>query len=325
MNKFLKFLIIISINILVSLLLLFTSDFIIYKYNAAVFYKTNSRVYNISKFNYQIKPNFSFNLKKIFNGNDNIYSGRKPDGIEYSDKTPITLFGCSFAHGLYLNYNQTFSYKLAHSLKRPVYNRAIPGKGLQHMLLQSKSKQFYTDVPPSDTIFYIMVDDHYRRMKKNYLHILDTYQLGNYEKKNNKLLPLNYKNPIINILRSSYTIKFLKEKYIESYIHNPKNEDEITDEVLLYFIETRNELEKHWNTKVKFVVIFYYYVSYSDLLKKKLEQNNFTVYRINNDITSIDLHNNDEYTISKTDKHPSEKAWDLITPIIIDKLELNKV
>ncbi len=324
MNKFLKIILIVTINIFILVLCLFISDIIIYKHNADIFYKTNSKVYNLSKFTYQLKPKFAFDLNAIFNGTDNVYNGRLPDGTEYYDKIPITIFGCSFAHGQYLDYNQTFSYKLAHSLKRPVYNRAIPGKGLQHMLLQSRSKQFYNDVPPSDTVFYIMIKDHYKRMKVNYLHILDTYQLGNYEKKNNKLAAINYNNPLLNLLRSCYTFKLLKTKYTDAYIHNPKNADKLTDEVLLYFIETRKELEKHWNTKVKFVILGYYHIPYWDLLKSKLEQNDFIVYSINNDITAIDLYNTEGYTISETDKHPNEKAWNLITPLVIEKLNLNK-
>lgn len=324
MKKLSKIILIIIINIVFLAICLFISDIIIYKYNASIFHKQNSKLYKISEFRYQPKPFFAFDLKNIFNGKDNIYNGRKPDGLEYKNKTPITIFGCSFAYGQFLDYNKTFSYKLAHILKRPVYNRAMPGKGLQHMLLQSRSKQFYMDVPPSDTVIYIMINDHYRRMKINYLHVLDTYQLGNYKKENNTLQSINYQNPVINILRSSYTVKILKEKYIKAYINNDKNSEELTDEVLLYFIEARENLEKYWNIKIKFVILGYNNIQYWDLLKSKLEKAGFIVYSINGDLTNVDLFNNEEYTISKDDKHPNENAWDLITPLVINKLELNK-
>lgn len=273
-----------------------------------------------NKFKYLTKPIYGLKLENFFVGGDNDFGGRAPDGLEYNS-TPITVFGCSFAYGQYLDYNQTFSYKLAHTLKRPVYNRSIPGKGLAKMLFQSESDEFYKDVPPSDTVIYIMLDDHYRRMKLSFIEISDAYMHVTYTKKGNKLIKDDFNSPIKCFLNSTYLNKYIKSHWVHHYKNDPKYADKITDEVLLYFIQTRKNLETRWNTKVDFAVIFYdSWLNHQDLLKEKLEKNNFKAIKIQ-ELTDENLLS-DKYFSQKT-IHPTEAAWDLLTPKIIERLDLN--
>ncbi len=320
MKKIFKILI---INVVIFILCIFISDLLIYKNFADNFYKTNLKDYQINKFKYQTEPFFAFDIRTFFDGSDNMYMGRKPDGLEFSDKTPVVIFGCSFAHGQHLEANQTLSYKLSQLLKRPVYNRAISGRGLAQMLFQSESDIFYKDVPPSDTVIYLMIEDHYRRMLVSHINMLDYHFNGNYKLKNNKLIFEDYNNPIKNIIRSSYTIKLLNQKFAKYYIANPDNAQKLTDEVLLYFIQTRGNLERHWKRKVNFIVLFYDDVSYKDILIEKLKENGFCAYSINEDIAPDVPLKNLEYKISKQNGHPNERAWETITPLLVEKLRLN--
>ena len=211
-----------------------------------------------------MEPNFAINLDTCFENEGKVmYGGRKPDGEEYKNSSSaITIFGCSFASGQFLDTHQTLSYKLAQAFKCPVHNRALPGKGLQHMYLQSTLYSFYKTVPPSDNVIYVMIDDHYRRMMLEYVDILDNYILHTYKNKGNKLEELNYQNPYRLLFNSSYIVKLIKNKYITNYINDYHNENEITDNTLCYFIETRNNLKKYWGKDFKFTVLFYDDIKY---------------------------------------------------------------
>lgn len=318
MKKLIKILLVILLNTVGILAVWVACDYFVYRNEKVKYESTHPDVYIVDKFKYLTKPYFAFDLNTYFDGSDNVYRGRKPDGIEYDGK-PITVFGCSFAHGLFLNANQTFTYKLSQILKRPVYNRAMPGKGFQQMYFQSKSEEFYKEVPPSDLVIYMGLHDHYRRMKITYIEVTDTYILINYRKRGNELKEINYGNKLWNLFNSSYTVKLLKNKYYSSYINNAKNGDKLTDEALLYFTGTRDELKKHWKNDFKFVVILYP-SQFNGILKEKLEKNGFIVIRVEEDLKPKDLYTV-KYQISETDIHPNEAAWDLLTPMIAKKIK----
>lgn len=321
MKKLFKIILILLLNVIGILAVWVACDYFVYKNEKVKYEKTHPDVYIVDSFKYLTEPYFAFDLNTYFDGTNNVYKGRKPDGLQYSGK-PITVFGCSFAYGLYLNANQTFTYKLSNILKRPVYNRAMPGKGFQQMYFQSKSEEFYRDVPPSDLVIYMGLHDHYRRMKVTFIEVIDTYMLVNYRKRGNQLKEINYNNKLWNIYNSSYTVKLLKNKFYSSYINNIKNGDKLTDEALLYFTGTRDELKKHWKNDFKFLVLLYP-SPFNELLRKKLEDNGFVVINVDEDLHPKDLFTQ-KYTISETDIHPNEAAWDLVTPLIANKIkELN--
>ena len=310
---------IIIINIFIMLLLIFLSDIAVYSYHVITYRKNHADAFKPPFFSYLIKPRYGIDFKTYFDGSDNVFRGRKPDGLEYKNKEPIIIFGCSYAHGQFLKYNQTFSYKLAHILKRPVYNRAVPGRGIGCMYWQSIDDNFYSSVPPSNTVLYVIIPDHYRRLYINFIDILDTHMTGHFNKKGNDLI-LDGSNYLKNILISSYSFKVLNSKYVNWYINNPKYEDEITDLVLLYFLKTRENLEKHWNKKINFTIIFYnnYKLLYSESLYKKLKANNFNVIETDK-LSNVNL-NSKEY-LNPDNGHPTEKTWDLLTPLIAERLK----
>lgn len=276
------------------------------------------------KYAYSLKK--TFELKEFFssyNYSTSIQYSRPPVGLNYKT-SPITIFGCSFAYGQLLKINQTFGAKLSEQTKHPVYNVAIPGRGLSEMYFLSTDNNFYKKVPPSNSVIYIFIDDHYRRMLLPTFHTISIWQNYNYkyDKKNDKLIMTNYL-PLNKIFSNSYFCKLINNYLTYKYINNPKNAEELTDLTLVYFIKTRENLEKRWNKKINFTVIIYEQNKqlYKNLLRKKLEQNGFIVIDTR-DITKEDL-NNQKYKAEEVDfGHPSEAAWDLLTPLIIK--ELNK-
>ena len=335
MKKFFKIFSIITVNILLLIILLFISDFILYKLsvNPKKYFEENPLSDSIPKFHYELKePNITFiELDDYFDGQDDISRGRKPAGLQYCSEAkknnchPIVLFGDSFAHGQYLHYNQNFGFKLSNALKRPVYIRAIPGSGIQHMYYQVSDdmvKSFYDQVPPTDTVFYILIDDHFLRMMIfSDFDIPGGHVFLRYTLKNHKLIKDNYQNKFLNLLKASYTIRAVNLKYLDFILKNNLCADKLTDFMLEYFVQTRSILEKKWNKKINFTVIFYDNdeINYKNLLRKKLEDNNFTVIDTD-ELTNEDL--NSEKYLMQDNLHPTEAAWDLLTPLIIKKARL---
>lgn len=316
-RTFFKILFIIFTNLLILIVLFLTFDYSLYYYNVKTKCSEEERQY----FKYTLLPEFSFNeINSYFNG----IEGRKPDGLEYSNNnSPIVIFGCSFALGLFLKYNQTFSYKLAHVLKCPVYNRAISGSAAPLMLWQVKEKEseFYNQVPPCDTVFFVFIEDHYRR---NYVYNFDinspnSYVMIHYKFKNNNfLLDTSYKN---NFLKASYTYLFFHHKYVRTFVNNLKNKDNLINLQTMFLIESKKQLEEHWNKKINFVVIIYDDTFSGEELKNKLEHNGFYVI----DKEKITKENLDSEKYRVPDGHPNEAAWDLLTPLIVDECKKKNI
>ncbi len=300
--------------------------FIIIVFSEAVLYLSASiKLNQFNKLSYSCK----INIPELYlndyecDGSNNCYGKfRQPDGIELKskNKSPIVIFGGSFAHGDHLTQNQTFSYKLSKQLKRPVYNRGMLGRGLATMYYQTTNDDFYNNVPKSDTVIYIMIDDHYRRMLSAKFHPLETFNIIHY-KYNDKTNDLKLdvcKNPFICFLKSTYIYNYYKMFKVKIFITNPKYSEKLIDMALTYIIKSRENLEKKWNKKIKFIVIMYDDIKYANQLKEKLEKNNFTVIKLD-EHTNVNL---DEKPYRLPDLHPSEMAWDLLTPLIIKQAKL---
>lgn len=312
-------------------MLFFVLDIILYQI-IKIDHKKN-RNWTIEQYGYNIYKPFLTNCNNTnncFSGVNNEIPGRAPDGLEYQN-TPITIFGCSFAHGTHLNYSQTFSSKLSKYLKRPVYNRGIPGDGFTGMLFQATSSTnvnakenfFYKFVPPSDTVIYIMIDDQYRRILVDFFdHQCKEINLR-YIKNKNQLKLVNSNLNIMSYLKATYVARYINHMYAQFFIANHNNAEKLTNLVLLHFLETRKALQNNWEVEnINFIIIFYDYrkIPYKKLLRKKLEENNFTVIDTS-EITTEDLRS-EKYNMYEKDNHPNENAWNLLTPLIIKEAGL---
>ena len=188
----------IIINIIIFLIVFFTVDNLIYCI------EQNKHPLWVSKKKYSFKnvDVYTFDLNKY---------GRIIANPEIIDKNyennPIVLFGCSFAWGLNLEDKQTFAYKLSQILKRPVINRAICAGGIQHMYYQTQQKDFYKLIPYSDTVIYIRIMDHSRRMLLYSFLVYNNFQQVHYFLRNGNLIMDNYKNPFLNFFKSLYKLQ----------------------------------------------------------------------------------------------------------------------
>lgn len=308
-----KYFFIIVINIILFFIFLVISDFFYYSVSLIQHNKFNFK--NLKNI-YSGNNTYITDIKGYFNGTTNDYrSGRLPDGLQYKGK-PIVIFGCSFAFGQNLRSTETFSYLLSEILKRPVYNRAMCGTGFQHMYFQSTSEYFYEDVPPSDTVIYVVINDHFQRLSGEPFYIHENWYYLHYIYKNNTFYQNEYKNFISIFIKKSYTLKFFRKIIKGKYIHNKNNEQKITNEALAYFIKTRQNLENRWQNKINFIVFFIDdYDLYSTFIPK-LINNDFKV------IYAKDLSDNtDKKEFWQPNGHPNGLYWKNFTPIFVSKLK----
>ncbi|MGN0005268.1 MAG: hypothetical protein ACI37Z_04795 [Candidatus Gastranaerophilaceae bacterium] len=316
-KKIIKIIEIVFVNIMLAILLLVLIDYIIFKM-LEIKYPLKE---GPAKFGYLIEPPTpDVESTEIFFTEHNKMgvNVRKPDGLEFSKKKPLLLFGCSYAYGFALNQNQTLSYKLAHILKKPVYNRAVTGNGFQLMYIMSTKDRLYKDLPTPDTVMYVMLNDHFRRMLGETFDIRDRYFYPYFEYKNGDLIYDNHKNKILNFLKSSYLTRLILKNKIICQLNDYNNADYLTDFALAYFVKTREQLEKRYNTKLKFYVVLFDVYLFRDMLKEKLKQNGFEVIDVK-DFSDENFYS-DKY-FSKETIHPREITWDVLTPEIAKRMK----
>lgn len=291
--------------------------------------------------NQKVHLDYSFNVipfnetYKAWDNNDNdtykiTASRRKPVGIEYTKKKPIVIFGGSFGYGDQLRDNQNFSYKLSQMTQRPVYNRAFYGGCPAFMLYQLQDDDFYKNVPEPEFVIYVYIEDHINRL----------YYYTNWYPENRLYLRYHIVDNKIKRVDEEqfiYKLSFLNiVKIIQRQIVSLKYNDVSNSFQLLFriFEESQKEMQKHgWkNTKIVFI-------KYRDYWPTDKEQNcAYGVYIDDNEhwdvlknmgITILDTKNmvgnkicSPEYVISDSDTHPNEEAWNLLTPIIVEQLNL---
>lgn len=276
------------------------------------------------KFSQKIKKSAGFYSKNDIKYSFTTYDFSYDDSVlrpvvKKGNKHSIVLFGCSFAYGGGLNEKQTFSYKLAKAANSTVYNRASPGWGAQQMLYQLREENFYNQITPPDYIIYTFIGDQIYR--------LNQYQWGGmwgnrvnlrYKEENGKLAEVK---PSFKPLWFLFTVKEmqrLNESYLNSQSHYSKNFDLYS----LIMEESLKTAKKHY-PNVKFVILIYSNCYYPNKINvagfKNLEKDGFIVVKTK-DIIKEDL-SAPIYHFGQ-DGHPTEKAWDVIVPALVKKLNL---
>lgn len=325
MKNLKRFLIIFIVNIIVFALFFFIADYFVYKEASINFRKAFPEDKRDLKYSYITEiPDYIKDINSYFNGKY-IYSGRLPDGTEYSDNNAIVVFGCSYAMGEALNSDQTFTYKLSKQLKRPVYNRGGKGWSFQHMLYQTQPENIKKFLPKNtDTIVYIMILDHIRRCQLESFFVVDNRAYLHYSLKNGSFIQDNYNNPLSVFNRALYIRKTLNHIQSARYRSNKEKDiNYVTHLSAKYIIESKKNIENYLGKKVNFIVFYYepgnWIIPYKNRITKILENKDIKT------ISTIDLTEEDIFSekyLMPQNWHPTEKAWDLLTPLFINKFGL---
>lgn len=311
---------VILINIIASVFILLSAELYLYTKD-----KEYPFIFTPSSINHPSMEQDYKTLKEKFYSKGNlqeIFLYRRPTGLNYKNK-PIIIFGCSFAWGARLSEEQTLHYKLSELTHRPVYNRAISGWGVQHMLYQLMQDDLYSELPEPEYVVFVYISNHISRMYKyNFIYNYSRKYSYNYLKYNEKGDNLLEEKRVQNILYSRiwnhYILRFIA-------ILNEKNENKSFKLLEKHFIKAKEEINKHWKN-TKFIILNYEteceYNNYPNILNKnninKLLKDGFYVINTS-DLTDIKLNN--EYWLDEYDSHPNEAAWDLITPLLVKELD----
>ena len=238
-------------------------------------------------------------------------------------KKPILLYGCSFTFGSGLNDNQTLSFKLQKETNRIVYNKGLAGYGIQHMLYhvqyQLENLLNKKKLEEPEFVIYTFIDDHiFRLYKPN--DFFDKYAMFyKYDKKNTRLIPISDFDFLFwssHILRNLYFINTDKTfKYNDGIILLDENKKNF---LLKHFVETNKEL-KEICPNTNFVIFVYNGDYLIKQIEKDLISNKIQIVYLS-ELTNIDF-SKDKYKISDG-QHPSEAAWDIIVPLLANKLKL---
>lgn len=233
----------------------------------------------------------------------------------------IFLFGCSYTYGAWLKENETLSFKLQKYTNNIVINRAFSGWGIHHMLFQLRRNDFSSSFNQLDNIInqsdikyviYIFIDDHVRRLYIPCSYFDDKfifYELG-------KNIALFEKNNIDYFYWHSYILRSLYRNYIEKKIID-YNFD-VQNFVLAHFIESNNIIRKNF-PNAKFVIFVYDGDDKIKQIEKSLKDKDIEIIYLS-ELSSIDFKEK-EYIIDDAN-HPSAKAWDIIVPLLVKKLNL---
>lgn len=240
---------------------------------------------------------------------------RRPIGLEYQ-KHPIILFGCSYVHGVGLNENQTFGYKLSKLSQRPVYNRAYPGWAVQHMLYQLQKDPDLDQIKNPEYVIYTIFCDQINRLGSFSFHPVADNLYLKYKIENGELIE---DHPVFPFLYRFYLTRCISQNLWGYKVNNPKFNDENFNFLKLFFEQSKKLVNKKY-PKAKFVILLYnespgyWYISTNRW--KELEKEGFIVLDTN-------IITKDDLSLTKyrlTDGHPNEAAWNLIVPAIIKKL-----
>ena len=240
---------------------------------------------------------------------------RPAAGMEYK-KPAIWLFGCSFVYGIGINwaipFEETFGYILSNYTKRPVFNRAYPSWGVQHMYYQLEKGDIFNELPKPEYVIFTFIADHARRTQKL---VYDPWSDGEYLRYKVKNGRLEKINAVLVPLWKFYPVK-LWLTYLEYYIRlNPKNHDKNFDLVKEYLIESNNLLKAKY-PDVKFIVLKYdgndgfdrWFIETDRW--KELKKEGITVIDAD-DLVNANL--KDKKYTDPDGYHPNKIAWDLIS------------
>ena len=322
---------IIILNIILLVIILFISDYSIYLKFKQDYIK------NLASESLKIYPPISYidNYKSNYSTQSYIFQKRNKNNFNYFrnniynknyNNKSIIFFGCSYTFGAQLSDEQTLSNKLAKKLNINVYNFGICASGIQHMLSLLQNNIFYNLIKEEPKYaIYTIIPDHFGRLQK---YIFPSPMMANginlqYELKNNKLkkryIPLNLFSKSF-LVKSIYYQIDTKRNDFEPNIKEQNN-------LLAYYIFTESfQILKKKYPNIKFIILRYetendYAEEYeNNKIWENLQKQGIII------INSSDLIGRKfKYASEDTCEdqyHPSEKAWDLLVPKLIEQIEL---
>ena len=225
----------------------------------------------------------------------------------------IVWFGCSFAEGAGLNDNQTPCYKISELTGKSCINKAKGATGAQFMYYQINDDKIMDDAKTADFIIYTFIWNHIQRLYNYQVNpLIDMFNLR-YKIIDGNLVDIT---PQFNPLYSSFFVKRILNKIVFEQAKQESYNFRLFNKIMK---ETYNISQKRYPNS-KFIFIEFPELSKKELPDyevKELESYGIKVIRVKDIIGNIDIYDPKYWLPDNI--HPTEQAWDLILPLIVEK------
>lgn len=229
----------------------------------------------------------------------------------------IVWFGCSFAEGAGLNDNQTPCYKISELTGKSCINKTKGATGTQFMYYQINDDNIMNDAKTADYVIYTFIWNHIQRLYNYQVNpLIDMFNLR-YKIIDGHLVDIT---PEFNPLYSSFFVKRVLNKIVYEQAKEESYNFKLFNKIMK---ETYNISQKRYPNS-KFIFIEFPELSRKELPDyevKELESYGIKVIRVKDLIGNIDIY--DQKYWLPDNIHPTEQAWDLILPTIVEKYMTN--
>ena len=229
----------------------------------------------------------------------------------------IVWFGCSFAEGAGLNDNQTPCYKISELTGKSCINKAKGATGAQFMYYQINDDKIMDDAKTADFIIYTFIWNHIQRLYNYQVNpLIDMFNLR-YKIIDGNLVDIT---PQFNPLYSSFFVKRILNKIVYEQAKDESYNFRLFNKIMK---ETYNIAQKRYPNS-KFIFIEFPELSKKELPDyevKELESYGINVVRVKDILGNIDIYDPKYWLPDNI--HPTEQAWDLILPTIVEKYMTN--
>lgn len=251
---------------------------------------------------------------------------RIENALDYDkNKKSVIFVGCSFTYGQAIYATENISYKIQELTHRKTYNKGNSDWGPQFVLRDIQNSSLFNgdEIVEPEYVVYTLTSDHLRRIYIDYFSRLNDIIYDLYRIENNKLIFNEPKVRFVNYIKMTNAVKnlnFLRYRLLP--------DDKKFDRLKLYLLTINDEIKKRY-PDAKFVVIVYNPEAdaASHNIKPfrterwgELEKEGIIVIRF--DTPEYNFLNGDEYVSQIDYVHPSAKVWEVLAPVISDKLGL---
>ena len=325
---------IIVLNIAIILGALLVSEFIAlssYKAKYKGLIEAQANLFgNPREFIKQNSPHYSFPVKFDYNQIDEKVK-TKVYKAKNSKKRPVVTIGCSYTEGNGLDENQTFAYKLNKLTNRTTYNRGVSGSGPQLVYRQLSDENFKKEIPDAEYVIYTFIHNHLHRQFQTLFCPYTSDINLKYTLENGNLTETS--SPFWFMYWSFLVKTYLEWKIVPQFENEIKNNYQLFNKILQSSVD---EMHKKYPNS-KFVLVEFPQSSLcipkdgfeEDIKKyeeelteeqiKKIEE--MGIIYINASKLAGHKFCDKRYRLPDGD-HPSEVAWDELTPKIVKKLGL---
>lgn len=298
-----KKVVVVLVNLIIVIFLLFIADIVCYT------------VLSKRPFSFQ---NY-ISSAKLMTFEDFVSKWKYRDALKpKSNKRPILIFGCSFAYGDKLEFEQSLSYKLAKLTDRSVYNRAVSSTGLQYFLYMLQHFEIQKEVNNPEYIIFVMIDHHLFRLIRPYWGYTEPIIEIRYKNVDGKLK--EYRNKFYKLGKSTL-YRTLSYRF-NDFIFNHTSDDEKFDFMKLYYEEAIEIIKNKFpNSKI---IILHYEENKDHFLAhtkrwNELADDGFIVL---DSYTLTGEHLSELQYKIENDVHPNEKAIDILSKALVKELKL---